>query len=63
MGANRNGKSDRMRGDKGIIHAVGGLALATMTAVEGRAIVPLHDWSDDRAWESVHLLWLNQLLE
>jgi hypothetical protein len=23
----------------------------------------LHDWSDDRGWEGVHLLWLNQLLE
>ena len=25
--------------------------------------MPLHDWNDDRGWESVHLLWLNQLLE
>lgn len=25
--------------------------------------MPLHDWSDDRGWDSVHLLWLNQLLE
>lgn len=25
--------------------------------------MPLHDWSDDRGWDSVHLLWLNQLLD
>lgn len=25
--------------------------------------MPLHDWSDDRGWESMHLLWLNQLLD
>src|SRR3982750_3551345 len=25
--------------------------------------MPLHDWRDDRGWESVHLLWLNQLLD
>jgi hypothetical protein len=25
--------------------------------------MPLHDWKDDRGWESVHLLWLAQLLD
>lgn len=25
--------------------------------------MPLHDWRDDRGWDSVHLLWLNQLLD
>jgi len=25
--------------------------------------MPLHDWSDDRGWDNVHLLWLNQLLD
>src|SRR5437879_2481589 len=25
--------------------------------------MPLHDWRDDRGWESVHLLWLAQLLD
>jgi hypothetical protein len=25
--------------------------------------MPLHDWHDDRGWESVHLLWLAQLLD
>ena len=25
--------------------------------------MPLHDWSNDRGWDSVHLLWLNQLLD
>jgi hypothetical protein len=25
--------------------------------------MPLHDWSDDRGWDSVHLVWLNQLLD
>ncbi len=25
--------------------------------------MPLHDWSDDRGWDSVHLLWLTQLLD
>jgi hypothetical protein len=25
--------------------------------------MPLHDWSDDRGWDSMHLLWLNQLLD
>lgn len=25
--------------------------------------MPLHDWSDDRGWDSVHLLWLNHLLD
>jgi hypothetical protein len=23
----------------------------------------LHDWRDDRGWDSVHLVWLNQLLD
>jgi len=25
--------------------------------------VPLHDWTDDRGWDNVHLLWLSQLLD
>lgn len=25
--------------------------------------MPLHDWRDDRGWDSVHLVWLNQLLD
>jgi hypothetical protein len=25
--------------------------------------MPLHDWTDDRGWDNVHLLWLNQLLD
>jgi hypothetical protein len=25
--------------------------------------MPLHDWRDDRGWESVHLVWLPQLLD
>lgn len=25
--------------------------------------MPLHDWSDDRGWDSLHLVWQNQLLE
>jgi hypothetical protein len=24
--------------------------------------MPLHDWSDDRGWDSVHQLWINALL-
>src|SRR4051794_24909417 len=24
--------------------------------------MPLHDWSDDRGWDSVHQLWVNALL-
>src|SRR5262249_47921939 len=24
--------------------------------------MPLHDWSDDRDWDSVHQLWINSLL-
>jgi hypothetical protein len=24
--------------------------------------MPLHDWSDDRGWDSVHPLWINSLL-
>jgi len=25
--------------------------------------MPLHDWQDDRGWDSLHLVWQNQLLE
>jgi Protein of unknown function (DUF4058) len=25
--------------------------------------MPLHDWRDDRGWDSVHPVWLNQLLD
>src|SRR5277367_6426428 len=25
--------------------------------------MPLHNWNDDRGWDSIHLLWLNQLLD
>jgi hypothetical protein len=25
--------------------------------------MPLHDWSDDRGWDNLHLIWLNQLLD
>jgi hypothetical protein len=25
--------------------------------------MPLHDWSDDRGWDSLHLVWQNQLLD
>jgi hypothetical protein len=25
--------------------------------------MPLHDWRDDRGWDSVHLIWLAQLLD
>jgi hypothetical protein len=25
--------------------------------------MPLHDWTDDRGWDNVHLIWLNQLLD
>ena len=25
--------------------------------------MPLHDWSDDRGWDSVHPIWLTYLLE
>src|SRR5207245_5456823 len=24
--------------------------------------MPLHDWADDRGWDSVHQLWINSLL-
>ncbi len=24
--------------------------------------MPLHDWTDDRGWDSVHQLWINALL-
>src|SRR5437588_10720156 len=33
-----------------------------MRDVEGRAM-PLHDWTDERGWDSVHPLWLTYLLE
>src|SRR4051794_18273127 len=36
--------------------------LAIMPGVEGRAM-PLHDWTDERGWDSVHPLWLTYLLE
>jgi Protein of unknown function (DUF4058) len=25
--------------------------------------MPLHDWSDDRGWDGLHLVWQNQLLD
>jgi hypothetical protein len=25
--------------------------------------MPLHDWTDERGWDSVHPLWLTYLLE
>jgi hypothetical protein len=25
--------------------------------------MPLHDWNDDRGWDSVHIVWLAQLLD
>ncbi len=25
--------------------------------------MPLHDWRDDRGWDSIHLVWQNQLLD
>src|SRR5438094_3710650 len=28
-----------------------------------RSRMPLHNWSYDRGWDSIHLLWLNQLLD
>jgi hypothetical protein len=24
--------------------------------------MPLHDWTDDRGWDSIHQLWINALL-
>jgi hypothetical protein len=33
-----------------------------MTGVEGRAM-PLHDWTDERGWDSVHPFWLAYLVE
>ena len=24
--------------------------------------MPLHDWTDDRGWDSVHQLWINSFL-
>src|ERR1700693_791810 len=30
--------------------------------LEGQAM-PLHDWTDERGWDSVHPLWLTYLLE
>src|SRR5437660_889496 len=32
-------------------------------ALAGGTAMPLHDWSDDRGWDSVHFLWLGQLLD
>src|SRR5207248_1673065 len=29
----------------------------------GESTMPLHDWRDDRGWDSVHLVWLAQLLD
>src|SRR5437667_62185 len=28
-----------------------------MSSLEGRAM-PLHDWTDERGWDSIHPLWL-----
>src|ERR1700684_1949279 len=25
--------------------------------------MPLHDWTDDRGWDGVHLIWLAQMLD
>src|SRR5262245_66492427 len=33
-----------------------------MPGVEGRAM-PLHDWTDERGWDSVHPFWLAYLVE
>src|SRR5687768_12510163 len=33
-----------------------------MPAVEGQAM-PLHDWTDERGWDSVHPFWLAYLVE
>jgi hypothetical protein len=34
-----------------------------MRAAKLRGVVmPLHDWTDDRGWDSVHQLWINSLL-
>jgi hypothetical protein len=33
-----------------------------MMSVEG-CVMPLHDWTDERGWDSVHPLWLTYLLE
>jgi hypothetical protein len=30
--------------------------------VQGDLTMPLHDWDDDRGWDSVHQLWINALL-
>jgi hypothetical protein len=35
---------------------------AIMPAVEGQAM-PLHDWTDERGWDSVHPFWLAYLVE
>src|ERR1700736_3065356 len=35
---------------------------AIMPGVEGRAM-PLHDWTDERGWDSVHPFWLAYLVE
>jgi hypothetical protein len=33
-----------------------------MTGVEEQAM-PLHDWTDERGWDSVHPFWLAYLVE
>jgi hypothetical protein len=33
-----------------------------MSCVEGQTM-PLHDWTDERGWDSVHLFWLTYLAE
>src|SRR5579871_6346069 len=30
---------------------------------EEARVMPLHDWTDERGWDSVHPLWLTYLLE
>src|SRR5436190_23236234 len=37
-------------------------AIPDNTWREGQAM-PLHDWTDERGWDSVHPLWLTYLLE
>jgi hypothetical protein len=29
----------------------------------GVANMPLHDWTDERGWDGVHMLWLAQMLD
>jgi hypothetical protein len=35
---------------------------AIISEVEGQAM-PLHDWTDERGWDSVHPFWLAYLVE